>query len=86
MAQDEDTRRMAVAREALINDPDFLRSIVESTVQRLLEYGITEHLQAGPYERTDARKGHRNGYKPRAPSRRACSMATIAARKHWWSA
>src|SRR6056297_2543678 len=65
MAQDEDTRRLAVAREALINDPEFLRSIVETTVQRLLEYEITEHLQAGPYERTDARKGHRNGYKPR---------------------
>ena len=65
MAQDEDTGRLAAAREALINDPDFLRSIVETTVQRLLEYEITEHLQAGPYERTDARKGHRNGYKPR---------------------
>ena len=65
MAQDEDTGRLAAAREALINDADFLRSIVETTVQRLLEYEITEHLQAGPYERTDARKGHRNGYKPR---------------------
>jgi len=65
MTQDEDTRRLAGAREALINDPDFLRSIVEATVQRLLEYEISEHLQAGPYERTDARKGHRNGYKPR---------------------
>ena len=66
MAQDEDTRRLAVARDALINDPEFLRAIVETTVQRVLEWEMTEHLQAGPHERTDARRGHRNGYKPRS--------------------
>lgn len=26
---------------------------------------MTEHVGAAPHERTDARKGHRNGYKPR---------------------
>ena len=57
---------MAVALEALINDPEFLKAIVEATVQRVLEWEMTEHLQAGPHERTDARRGHRNGYKPRS--------------------
>jgi transposase-like protein len=37
---------------------------VETTVQRVLEWEITEHLQAGPHERMDARRGHRNGYTP----------------------
>ena len=32
MAQGEDTRRVVVAREALIDDPEFLRTIVETTV------------------------------------------------------
>lgn len=31
----------------------------------MLENEISEHLRAGPYERTDERKGHRNGFKPR---------------------
>ena len=65
MARDEDPRRLVVAREALINDPEFLKAIVEATVQRVLDWEMTQHLQAGPHERTDARRGHRNGYKPR---------------------
>lgn len=31
----------------------------------MLEAEMTEHVGAAPHERTDARKGHRNGYKPR---------------------
>jgi transposase-like protein len=50
---------------ALLDDPGFLRGIVEGVLQHLLEAEITEHLRAAPYQRTEARKGHRNGYKPR---------------------
>ena len=31
-----------------------------------MEAEMTEHIGAAPYERTDARNGHRNGHKPRA--------------------
>ena len=54
-----------LVQEALLDDPGFLRGIVEGVLQHLLEAEITEHLGAAPYQRTDARKGHRNGYKPR---------------------
>jgi putative transposase len=50
---------------ALLDDPQFLRGIVEGVLQHLLEAEITEHIGAARYERTDARTGHRNGYKPR---------------------
>jgi transposase-like protein len=50
---------------ALLDDPGFLRGIVEGVLQHLLEAEITEHIGAAPYERTDARTGHRNGHKPR---------------------
>jgi putative transposase len=50
---------------ALLDDPEFLRQIVERMLQHLLEAEITEHLGAAPYQRTESRKGHRNGYKPR---------------------
>jgi putative transposase len=58
-----DTR---IAQDVLLDDPGFLKEIVESVVQELLEVEMTEHIGAAPYERTDKRTGHRNGYKPRA--------------------
>jgi transposase-like protein len=51
--------------EVLLDDPNFLRQILERVVQQILEAEMTEHVGAAPHERTDARKGHRNGYKPR---------------------
>jgi putative transposase len=65
MAQLEDMRLPAGAREALVNDPSFLRQLVEAALNRFLDAEITEHLQAGPYERSDARTGYRNGYRAR---------------------
>jgi putative transposase len=53
-------------QQILIDDPQFLRHIVERTLQQLLEAEITEHVVgAAPYERTQRCKGHRNGHKPR---------------------
>ena len=49
----------------LLEDPAFLKEIVERVLQELLEAEMTEHIGAAPYERAAGRKGHRNGYKPR---------------------
>ncbi len=49
----------------LLDDPGFLKQIVERVLQELLEAEMTEHLGAAPYERAENRKGHRNGYKTR---------------------
>lgn len=65
MAQLEDMRLPAAAREALVDDPNFLREIVEAALNRFLDAEITDHLQAGPYERSSARTGYRNGYRSR---------------------
>lgn len=54
-----------LAQEVLLDDADFLKEIVERVLQQLLEAEITEHIGAGPYQRTDTRRGHRNGYKAR---------------------
>jgi putative transposase len=63
----EDHRRLAeeVAQGILLDDPGFLKEIVERVLQELLEAEMTEHVGAAPYERTEKRTGHRNGYKPR---------------------
>jgi putative transposase len=62
-----DHRRLdaLTAQGILLDDADFLREIVERVLQEVLEAEMTEHIGAAPHERTDARKGHRNGHKPR---------------------
>jgi hypothetical protein len=65
MANDHRRLDAQMAQGILLDDPDFLHEIVERVLQELLEAEMIEHLGAAPHERTDARKGHRNGYKPR---------------------
>lgn len=48
-----------------INDADFLKQMVQTYLQEYLEKEMAVHLSALPYERNTARKGYRNGYKPR---------------------
>ncbi len=48
-----------------MDDPDFLRQLVERALQRFLEAEMTAHLSAARYERSEDRQGYRNGYKPR---------------------
>src|SRR5215216_221385 len=64
----KDHRRLAeeVAQGILLDDPTFLKEIVERVLQELLEAEMTEHIGAAPYERSATRTGQRNGYKPRA--------------------
>jgi len=63
----EDHRRLVEEMEqgGLLDDPSFLREIVERVLQELLETEMTEHVGAARYERGEDRKGHRNGHKPR---------------------
>ena len=49
----------------LLDEPTFLKEIVERVLQEVLEAEMTEYIGAAPYERTENRKGQRNGYKPR---------------------
>jgi putative transposase len=65
MAKDHRRVSEQLAQEILLEDPDFLREIVERVLQEMLEVEMTEHLGAAPYERSATRTGHRNGYKPR---------------------
>ncbi len=42
-----------------------LAQLLESILNQVLDAQVSEHLQAERYERTDERRGYRNGYKPR---------------------
>lgn len=42
-----------------------LGQLLEAVLNQVLEAQVSEQLRAAPYERTEARQGYRNGYKPR---------------------
>jgi putative transposase len=66
MTQDHRKVSAEIAQGILLDDPSFLREIVERVLQEMLEAEMTEHIGAAPYERSAARTAHRNGYKRRA--------------------
>jgi len=77
MAKGNGTGIKAVAQAALTDDPDFLRAIVERTVQAILETEMTAHLGADRYERSAGRKGQRNGSKPRTLHTRVGTLTLL---------
>jgi putative transposase len=48
-------------QETLINQPDFLKQILQNLMQLTLKEEFTKFIGAENYERTDQRKGYRNG-------------------------
>jgi putative transposase len=51
--------------QRLFGENEQLAHLLEEVVNQVLEAQVSEHLQAEPYERTEERRGYRNGYKPR---------------------
>jgi len=74
MAEGDGTGLAAAAQAALLDDPEFLRGLVQSAVQAILEAEMEAHLGAGRYERTAGRTGYRNGSKPRTLHTRVGSL------------
>ena len=56
---------LALWQEGNSEGEDGLRFLVERVVQRVLEGEITAFLGAESYQRSEDRRGYRNGYKPR---------------------
>ncbi len=65
MAEGDGREFAAVAQAALLDDPEFLRGLVQSALQAILEAEMSAHLGAERHERTAGRSGYRNGSKPR---------------------
>ncbi len=77
MATTHGTNTEERPQAALLDDSDFLRTLVERTLQQVLDAEMTAHLGAEPYERTAARTGHRNGYKPRTLHTRVGTLTLL---------
>ena len=58
------TKDMGLVKEiqkVLLDDSDFLRNLVQENIQEILKAEFEDQIQAGRYERTESRRGYRNG-------------------------
>ena len=62
----DDKDLLGIWQEATGHGDDGLRKVMETAIQRILEEELTSFLNAESHERTQERRGYRNGYKPRA--------------------
>jgi transposase-like protein len=74
MAEGDGRELVAAAQAVLLDDPEFLRGLVQGALQAILEAEMTAHVGAERYERAMGRTGHRNGYKPRTLQTRVGSL------------
>jgi len=77
MDKNKYTSANPILQEALLNDREFLKSIVADFYYDLLQEEMKAHLKAGKYERNDERSGFRNDYKPRTIKTRVGSLSLL---------
>jgi putative transposase len=63
--------------QGLLSHDEALRQLLESLLNQVLQAEVSDYLQAQPYERTDARQGHRNGTKPRQLTTRTGTLQLV---------
>lgn len=61
MTQVKDRISLNELQGAMLDQPDFLRDIVSSALQKILDKQFEIHIGADKYERTEERQGYRNG-------------------------
>ncbi len=54
----------------LFKEDGAMARLVEQVLNQVLQSEVTEALQAKPFERTEDRRGYRNGFKPRTMTTR----------------
>ena len=63
--QEQDKTVLEILQEGSDAGKDFIRGLLEHTIQRVLQEEMAAFLNAESYERTKDRRGYRSGYKPR---------------------
>jgi transposase-like protein len=61
--------------QRLFGGNEQMAQLLEQVLNQALEAQVAEHVQAEPYERTQERRGYRNGYKPRQLTTRVGTLA-----------
>lgn len=83
------------ALQEVFSNPHGVKRLLEYLLEQAMKVEVTEHLAAGPHQRTDQRRGYRNGHKPRVlktrvgqlelnvPQVRACEPYTPSMFSKW---
>lgn len=61
MTQQQNTQLLAEVQKVLLDDQDFLRSLLKQCLQTILQAEFDRHINAAPHERSEERQGYRNG-------------------------
>ncbi len=81
MTRQDDFKEMLALWQAKMDEGDDpLRVLVEYAVQKILELEFTEFLGAESGERTETRRGYRNGYRPRTLTTRVGKLELLVPR------
>jgi transposase-like protein len=67
-------------QKVLLDDRDFLRELLQKNIQGILDKEFDSYIQALPYERSEKRKGYRNGSYSRRLKTRVGTMEIEVAR------
>ena len=78
--REQDMSGLRVLQGAINDGDDAIRLLLQHTIQRVSEEEMTAYLEAGTYERTNRRKGYRNGYKPRTLKARVGRLELIVSK------
>jgi putative transposase len=78
--QDDGKDLLSAWQEAIGEEDDPLRRLAEVMLQRLLEEEMSEFLGAAPHERTEKRRGYRNGHRPRTLTTRVGKLELLVPR------
>jgi len=62
MTRQQDETRAFLVQRAMLDDPEFLKGIVQGVLQQFLDTEMTAQLGAAPHERSDERRGYRCGF------------------------
>jgi putative transposase len=63
--KEEDSGILGILQASSVTGDDPVKGLLRYTIQQVLEEELTAFLNAEPYDRTEGRRGYRNGYKPR---------------------
>lgn len=61
MTQTHSAEMIDLIQPALLEDPEFLRGLLQSMLQKLVNGQFMQHMGVEKYERSDTRSGYRNG-------------------------
>jgi transposase-like protein len=61
MTQPKDRINLQDVQEILLDQPDFMKDLMSSMLQKILNAQFEEHIGVSKYERNEERRGYRNG-------------------------